>query len=68
MTSQIPVAHRVLRRSWSVLHLVTIVLAFLLLVSWYVTDGNGSRLVQGWWDWSWFLQWKVFHVVDFPWA
>ena len=49
MRHDIPTAYAVFRTAWSAVHFVLLALLFVAVVLWWFDDGQGGRLLAGWW-------------------
>lgn len=67
MKDGIPTAYWVFRYSWSVLHLIILLVLVGALVVWAVTDGQGARALHNWFTWINDVRYSLSDLLPYPW-
>jgi hypothetical protein len=63
----IPTAYAAFRTAWSVVHFVLLAALFVVVLRWWFDDGQGGRLLAGWWQTSVSVSAAIFNALPFPW-
>lgn len=67
MRHDVPAVYSLLRAAWSGLHFALLAALFAVVIIWAAHDGQGARLLGGWWQTSFGIGSAIFHLMPFPW-
>jgi hypothetical protein len=67
MTATPPPSHNVLRTTWSVVHALVVLAVVLLVLTWWMTDGQGAALASSCWERITDVQQSIAHLLRYPW-